>query len=151
LSAIIKRILVGYDDGTPAQKALAVAAKIALDNKAELFIATAVELPVQIATYDIYMQGGVSMTEFFYNHANAYYQKVLEQAALRAREKGLDVTTKLLEGPPGKALLKYAEEVGADLIVVGSNNKKPLDRFLLGSVSNYVLHNAKSMILVVKE
>lgn len=151
MSAIVKKILVGYDDGTLAQKALATAVKIALDNKAELFIATAVELPVQIATYDIYMQGAVSMTEFFYNHANVYYQKVLEQAALQAKEKGLDVTIKLLDGSPGKALLKYAEEVGADLIVVGSNNKKPLDRLFLGSVSNYVLHHAKGMILIVKE
>jgi nucleotide-binding universal stress UspA family protein len=151
LSAIVKKILVGYDDGILAQKALAAAEKIALDNKAELFIATAVELPTHIATYDIYMQGSASLTEFFNNHANAYYQKILEQAALQAKEKGLDVTIELLEGSPGKALLKYAEEVGADLIVVGSNNKKPLDRLFLGSVSTYVLHHAKGMILIVKE
>ena len=72
MSAIVKKILGGYDDGTLAQKALATAVKIALDNKAELFIATAVELPVQIATYE-YTCGRCTI-RVFYNHANVYYQ-----------------------------------------------------------------------------
>ena len=54
-----------------------------------------------------------------------------------------------VEGKPAKALLEVAEQVGADLIVVGNVRMQGLGR-VLGSVGNEVVHNAPCSVLIVK-
>ena len=48
------------------------------------------------------------------------------------------------------AILDVAEEIGADLIVVGSRGERAARRAIHGSVSTKVLHNATCSVLVVK-
>ena len=58
-------------------------------------------------------------------------------------------TVTAVEGDPGRALVKHAEQVGADLIVVGNVRMQGLGRFL-GSVGNDVAHHAPCNVLIVK-
>jgi nucleotide-binding universal stress UspA family protein len=58
-------------------------------------------------------------------------------------------TTHALPGDPAAALLTVADEVGADLIVVGNKGMKGRGRFL-GSVPNDVAHRAVCAVLVVR-
>lgn len=58
-------------------------------------------------------------------------------------------TTHALPGDPATALLTVADEVGADLIVVGNKGMKGRRRFL-GSVPNDVAHQATCAVLVVR-
>jgi nucleotide-binding universal stress UspA family protein len=53
-------------------------------------------------------------------------------------------------GSPAVAICETAEEVGADLIIVGSHGRGAVDRLLLGSVSHGVLNRAKQPVLVVR-
>jgi nucleotide-binding universal stress UspA family protein len=54
-------------------------------------------------------------------------------------------------GSPGQELVGAANEIGADLIVVGYHGTSSIvEQFLLGSVSRKVLHSAKMPILIVK-
>jgi nucleotide-binding universal stress UspA family protein len=57
-------------------------------------------------------------------------------------------TTHALPGDPAKALLSVAEEVGADLIVVGNKGMKGAKR-VLGSVPNDIAHHAPCAVLIV--
>jgi nucleotide-binding universal stress UspA family protein len=57
-------------------------------------------------------------------------------------------TTHALPGDPAKAILSVAEEVGADLIVVGNKGMKGKGKFL-GSVPNDVAHQARCAVLIV--
>jgi nucleotide-binding universal stress UspA family protein len=57
-------------------------------------------------------------------------------------------TTHALPGDPAKAILRVADEVGADLIVVGNKGMKGAKR-LLGSVPNDVAHQAPCAVLIV--
>jgi len=148
---MIKRILVGFDDGALSQKALETAIELARSTKAEIYIASALDIPLYISSPDMLPPDNVSITKFFYDNTQMYFEKLQEQAAARVKEEGLAVTTKVLEGNPGKSLIWYAEEIKADLIAMGSNNRGILDRFFLGSVSNYVIHHAKCMVLVAKD
>lgn len=52
--------------------------------------------------------------------------------------------------PPVDAVLDLAEEIGADLIVLGSLGHGPIGRLLLGSVSEGVVHHATRPVLVLR-
>lgn len=53
-------------------------------------------------------------------------------------------------GQPVREILDLADEIGADLIIVGSHGRGPVGRLLLGSVSTAVLHAALCPVLVVR-
>lgn len=55
----------------------------------------------------------------------------------------------VLAGSPGPALRDYADEEGADLIIVGSQGLGAVDRVLLGSVSDFLSRKAHCPVLVV--
>lgn len=56
--------------------------------------------------------------------------------------KGVRVTPLLLEGDPGNVIAEYAKKTGSDLIVMPTHGYGPFRRFLLGSVTAKVLHDA---------
>jgi nucleotide-binding universal stress UspA family protein len=58
-------------------------------------------------------------------------------------------TTHALPGDPAAAILQVANEVNADLIVVGNKRMQGAARFL-GSVPNDVAHRAPCAVLIVK-
>jgi nucleotide-binding universal stress UspA family protein len=47
-------------------------------------------------------------------------------------------------------IVETADELGADLIVVGTRNGNALERLVLGSTSTKVLHHAHCDVLVVR-
>jgi nucleotide-binding universal stress UspA family protein len=55
----------------------------------------------------------------------------------------------LLPGDPGPAICHLAEELHADVIVIGSHQSGRVKRAVLGSVSEHVIHHAPCPVLVV--
>ncbi len=53
-------------------------------------------------------------------------------------------------GHPATEILAVAEDVGADLLFIGSHGKTGIERFLLGSVSERVVREAKCPVMVVR-
>ncbi len=51
-------------------------------------------------------------------------------------------------GIPATMIVREAEKLGADLIMLGSHGRQGLTRFVLGSVSHAVLHQAQCPVLV---
>ncbi len=66
-----------------------------------------------------------------------------------AEKAGLEAETLILEGHPAEEILNFAEEQDVDMIVVGSLGKTDVERFLLGSVSEKIIRNAKVPVLVI--
>lgn len=54
------------------------------------------------------------------------------------------------EGHPADSILRTAEALNADLIVVGARGLGAVDRFLRGSVSTKVVHHSPCDVLVVE-
>lgn len=75
---------------------------------------------------------------------------VLDAAAAVARQEGVEVEARPVEGNPADAILGVAEETGADLIVVGNKGMTGARRFLLGSVPNNVSHHAPCSVIIVR-
>jgi len=64
---------------------------------------------------------------------------------------GANVTKQVETGDAGPMIVWVAEQIGADVIVVGSRGRGALKRMVLGSVSEHVVHHAPCAVLVVRE
>lgn len=68
---------------------------------------------------------------------------VAQRASAEARGAGFTVMEEaVLVGRPGHQLLEEAEDIGADLVVIGSRGMGAMSRTLLGSVSDQVARHA---------
>lgn len=55
----------------------------------------------------------------------------------------------IVDADPAMAIVRAAEEAGADLLVVGNVGMAGRREFLLGNVPNRVSHNARCSVLIV--
>jgi len=72
---------------------------------------------------------------------------VLERTLDRLGANDVDVQQHTLSAEPSDAILAVAEQVGADLIVVGNQG---MHRRVLGSIPNTVSHRATCDVLIVQ-
>jgi nucleotide-binding universal stress UspA family protein len=71
-------------------------------------------------------------------------------AGVRCRHAGqLDVRTAVTIGHPADEILRYAEEIHADLIVVGTHGREFIGRLLLGSVAEAMLRRAPCPVMTL--
>jgi nucleotide-binding universal stress UspA family protein len=68
----------------------------------------------------------------------------------RARAAGVDATFLVWAGAAGEAIVDAAGAEGADVIVVGRRGLGAVGRFVLGSVSDYVVRHAECPVLIVR-
>lgn len=74
---------------------------------------------------------------------------VLNSAADAAKGAGVPCETLQVEsGQPHQAIIAAAEDKGCDLIVMSSHGRSGLSMLLIGSVTNKVLAQAKTPVLV---
>ena len=53
-------------------------------------------------------------------------------------------------GDPRDLIVRTADAVGADLVVVGSHGRTGLPRLVMGSVASYVVSHAPCDVMVIK-
>ena len=73
---------------------------------------------------------------------------VLGEIGEMASKVGLTITKKVLEGSPDEEIIRISKK--DDLIVMGAKGISAIDRIFLGSVSEKVLHNALSSVMIVR-
>ena len=66
-----------------------------------------------------------------------------------AQTGGMTVVAHIRSGDPAKEILQLAIDLAADLIVVGSHQRSGLQRLVLGSVAERVLHDSHCPVLRV--
>jgi nucleotide-binding universal stress UspA family protein len=67
------------------------------------------------------------------------------------RQCPVPVTAHLAAGDPVDEILKRARSLSADLLVMGTEDKVGLERFLLGSIADKVSKRAPCSVLIVRE
>jgi nucleotide-binding universal stress UspA family protein len=85
-----------------------------------------------------------------WRHYEAHSLEQLQQLAGEANAAGVKTEFRQLLGRPGKVICTAAQQWDADLIVMGSHGRSGLTEMMLGSVSNYVMHQAPCTVLVLK-
>jgi nucleotide-binding universal stress UspA family protein len=137
----LKTILHQTDYSERSESAFQLACSLARDHGARIVLLHVVELPT--AVYGA--AGGpttvlqVSMDE--------------EKEGLNRIKVPKDVTVerRLVEGEAAHEILRTAEEVSADLIVLGTHGRTGMSRLLFGSVAEQVLRRAQCPVLTIKE
>ena len=76
--------------------------------------------------------------------------KTLSDAREKVEKAGVEVEVHSREGDPADAILDVADDVNADLIMVGNRGMTGARRFLLGSVPNKISHHAKSSVMIIR-
>ncbi|ADD26899.1 universal stress protein [Meiothermus ruber] len=74
--------------------------------------------------------------------------EALSKASELAQAAGVEAETKLVEARPVEAILDEAKN--HDLVVMGTHGRSGLDRFMLGSVTEAVLHRSERPVLVLR-
>ena len=76
-------------------------------------------------------------------------EKLLAELSRLADGTGTRLTTRLERGPVVETIVRVADEIGADAIVVGSHKQTWLGRLLGGSLAEAVLRAAKCAVMAV--
>jgi nucleotide-binding universal stress UspA family protein len=133
----MKKILVAYDGGEPAARALETAAELAKLTGATVAVVSVV--PVHPGRAPVDPWDDTSM------HAEE-----LIQARRVLREKGLEAELIEPSGEPAATIERIAEDGGFDTVVIGSRGLNLMGRVLQGSVSEHVATHAKATVVIAR-
>jgi nucleotide-binding universal stress UspA family protein len=146
---MFSRIVVGTDGSDTAGEAVRQATELARLSGARLDIVSAYSpVPDQQVREEAREAPGDVQYEFT---PREDVNLILDGATGDAKGAGVeDVQSHAREGDPADAILDVAEEIKADLIVVGNKGMTGARRFLLGSVPNKVSHHAPCSVIIVR-
>jgi nucleotide-binding universal stress UspA family protein len=139
-----RTIVVGTDGSATAAKAVEIAGELARVCGAAVHVVTAYP-PVRssvLATVGASGTGGLATPAWLGDDERVAAEEVVRQAGERLAQVGVSANTIARLGEPADALLATAEEVAADLVVVGNRGMTGVRRYLLGSVADRVAHHA---------
>ena len=144
-----QNILVAVDDSPISYAAVEHAERLAkiLNSQITILSVLAVDPMLGVDFYKI----APSITEYVMA-AEKNAQGRLDDIQQTLTQHGVQATTKIArESSTATAILKVAEEIQADLIIMGSHGHKGLKKWVLGSVAQEVLSSSHYPVLVVKQ
>lgn len=133
-------------DGSPAStEAVELAVELAKDNDAHLFVIYVVP------AFDVIPMSGLGLGGAVPREPTGSDYEVLEDARDIAERDGLfGVTTELLRGRAADEIVAYADNIRADVIVIGSRGHGTFASALLGSVSREVISQSRRPVTLVR-
>lgn len=93
----------------------------------------------------------LSQSKLLEERALAHARDMAEELAQQAEAKHFSSQAIVGLGDPAFAILEQAKMIKPDMIMVGSHGRRGLSRFLLGSVSHSLVHQAPASVLVVRQ
>lgn len=135
----MKTIVLGYDDSPEAGRAARRTAEIAKALDARVVVTSVAPILVP---------AGRGIGPFDPVDPPERHRALAEDAVAVLSKQGLEAEALTALGDPGDAIVKVADQRGADLIVLGMTHHPHLAR-LLGSVSDDVAHHAHCDVLLV--
>jgi nucleotide-binding universal stress UspA family protein len=142
----IRKILVAVDFSEYADAVLDAAIEFAKQFGAGLHLVHAFDVRIPLVTpYE------VAIPTAFIEEAREAAASKLEALVRSVSAEGVEASSHLSEVPAASAIVGQAEELGVDLIIMGTRGHTGLKHVLLGSVAERTLRHAPCSVLTVKE
>ena len=143
-----KRILVPTDFSDYSDDALRQALELAKQYNAKVYLLH-VSNPVSQCTTDYCLDP--STFQQIENYEMLKAKEMMQRELKKFPEfQEIEVISDIREGEPVEEILKEQEEKGVDLIVMPSHGKTGFLKRLMGQVSEKVMEEAKSPVLLVR-
>ena len=142
----MKLIISGTDGSESAERAVAVAAKLAKALNARLLIVYVDQHEFSDKQMHLIDQYRLDLGDVL----EEFGRRILARAASVAQDHGAaDVETMSGDGDPEEVLMNIAAREHADAIVVGRRDRGRLEGLLLGSVSQKLSNLAQCIVIIV--
>jgi len=151
---LIKNILVPYDDSKYAKKALAYAKGIAKEEDTKIFL-------LNVVDEHEYLHGAIlaeleddykvrdTIHRFIKSEVMNEKKKLVKVAHVNENKKN-KIHHHVIKGNPIEAILEYSKAKKIDLIIIGSQGLKGIEKLkALGSTSRKVSELAKCPVMIV--
>lgn len=156
------KLLIAYDGSECAESALEELTHAGLPESGEALVMTIAEVwmpPPPPSAYEVLQlaidaKGPLGLERKYM--ADSKPVKDAEQLAARAADRfktlfpNWKVTHAAVWGAPTWELFSMADGINADLIVVGSHGRSAFGRLLLGSISQWMLNEARSSVRIAR-
>ena len=141
-----KKILVPVDFSFGSERAVEKAAELARAMEASVELMHVYQLPV-FALPD----SSITVSPTYIADLTDRAQRALEKHRAALQADGIEASTKLMEGMPAQAIVEHANDISAEMIVMGTHGHSGFKRFLLGSTAERVVRMASVPVLSVHQ
>lgn len=150
----MKQILIALDYDPTAQKVAEIGFSLAKALGAKILLLHVISDTVFYSTalHDPIMGfGGYANIDFLQSNIIANLKKT-SQLFLNKSKKHLgdtSIQTLVKEGDAAEIILEIANQINADIIIMGSHSRKWLDKIVMGSATKKVLHNTSIPLFII--
>ncbi len=141
---MFQKVMVAYDGSASGNTVLQQAIDIAGLMQAELHL-----FGVIVSTGGMAMAQAAGAEDMLGREGEAIRSRLAEVAD-KLTETGLRVFNQAVEGSPAEAIAQYAQQIQADLLVIGHIPQFSFGHWLEGSVAKTLLRNLPCSILIAK-
>ena len=142
----LKRILLATDFSECSDHALRYACEFAEIFSAELHLLTVFEPPT--AAYAEYGLGSVGVQDVEKDLVSQLSTKLHGYPETVWRNK-LDLTRSVRAGRPFTEIVRYAKEMGVDLIIIGTHGRGAIAHMLMGSTAERVVRKSPCPVMTI--
>lgn len=140
----IKKILVPVDGSEASKHALAYGVELAKAHQASLIL-----LAVADVTEAAYPIMGVTIDRDGFYNVKKKTEHMLEEIK-KTIPADVELHAEVENGVPGNVISSMVESNQVDMVIMGNSGKGAVSSFIMGSVSQYVIHHVTCPVLVVK-
>ncbi|MBX7060720.1 MAG: universal stress protein [Pyrinomonadaceae bacterium] len=147
------RIILATDGTKHGEAAAQAIKKFALTGNDSVHIITIVDMavPLGIDVYSGYLPDTAEIEKAARDHADKVIVSTVDMLKAEFEKDPPAISSDVLFGSPDSRIVETAEEMKADMIVLGSHGYNRWERLLLGSVSDSVVHHAHCSVLIVRD
>lgn len=135
------RILFPYDGSDGADRVFEFVLDVAAAQEATVHVLNVADTNVESLT--VTQEGLIDVLEREGN-------RLVDEAAKRGRDRGVDVVEEVVQGDPYSTIVEYANRHEVDVVVMPTHGRRGLDRLLLGSVTERVVRRSDVPVLTVR-